>query len=108
MDSNLAQLAKDILESSEQFYEQFDKNSPNFHKGLTTQVPTGGQRIPESMPRELPEKEQVVVITEFGEEYDRIAELRNQFLRMNKLLAALTQHQEAIFRHRVIFEEKKS
>lgn len=44
-----------ISQSDISFREQFDPNSENFHNGSTQTVPTGGQRVPESMPQEYPE-----------------------------------------------------
>ena len=38
-----------MVESDQKFREQFDPTSPDHHKGLTTPVPTGGERIPDQM-----------------------------------------------------------
>lgn len=42
------------MEDSERaFREQFDRENPNFHGGVTVPVPVGGSRIPDSMPTEI-------------------------------------------------------
>ena len=43
-----------MIESSEAFADQFDRNSEYFHHGLQTPVPVGGARIPETMPTVYP------------------------------------------------------
>lgn len=48
-------LQKDMEQSEQEFKKQFDPTSETFHKGVTTSVPTGGQRVPESMTTMYPE-----------------------------------------------------
>mmetsp|Transcript_698 Transcript_698/g.1405 ORF Transcript_698/g.1405 Transcript_698/m.1405 type:complete len:280 (+) Transcript_698:2320-3159(+) len=47
--TDIYQLCQDLAESGVEFGKQFDREDPNFHNGLTTAVPTGGARVPESM-----------------------------------------------------------
>lgn len=47
-------LAEKMQESEQEFRKQFDPTSPSFHGGLQTTVPTGGDRVPESMPTMYP------------------------------------------------------
>ena len=44
-----------MQQSNEQFRKQFDPSDPNYHGGVQTAVPTGGNRIPENMPGMYPE-----------------------------------------------------
>jgi len=70
------QFLKDLTEAGGEFAKQFDREDPNFHAGLTTPVPTGGQRVPESMDapeaanwRALPECA-IAIENSYGAEYD--------------------------------------
>lgn len=53
---SISTLARDMIESSEAFADQFDRSSQHFHHGLQTPVPVGGARVPETMPTVYPEK----------------------------------------------------
>jgi len=44
-----------MQESEQEFRKQFDPTSPSFHGGSEAVVPTGGDRVPESMPTMYPE-----------------------------------------------------
>ena len=43
-------IVRDILESQQEFANSFNPNSKNYHQGDLTPVPTGGERVPTSMP----------------------------------------------------------
>jgi hypothetical protein len=43
-----------MQQSSEEFKNQFNPNHPSYHGGDLTVVPTGGDRVPESMPTIYP------------------------------------------------------
>lgn len=89
------QLLQDILESEEQFHNQFDRNSATFHGGDPTAVPIGGERVPESMPtvydKAYIEKVSAASsdITQYGPEYVDIHETRELLLELKKTLAKL-------------------
>ena len=46
-------LRKDMEDSETAFREQFDRENPNYHGGVTAPVPIGGSRVPDSMPTEI-------------------------------------------------------
>ena len=61
------------MDNDQAFRQQFDRESKDFHGGLTTPVPMGGARIPSSMPSEYPdEKAPAPVVVNYGPEYDRL------------------------------------
>jgi len=47
--TDIMEFCRLLAESGADFAEQFDRNSATFHGGLTTPVPLGGARVPETM-----------------------------------------------------------
>ncbi|KRX05447.1 hypothetical protein PPERSA_05556 [Pseudocohnilembus persalinus] len=108
-----SQFQKDLIESEQQFKEQFDPSSKNYHGGDQTVVPVGGARVPETMKEMYPKDANLQEYLEqpqqtyFGEEYEKIAEQRTKFQAFKKQLAKMTQLQESVLRQKLLFEEKK-
>jgi hypothetical protein len=85
-------LAQKMEESSEEFKKQFDPNSASYHGGIQTVVPTGGDRVPESMPTMYPEgynPNQAQEAVDYGEEYRKVETVRGIYLNLKKELAKL-------------------
>ena len=84
---SISQLAEQIAESNEAFREQFDRNSSTFHNGLSEPVPTGGTKLPASMPTEFPAEPQLSQeATYFGPEYEKASSLRDSFTELKKCI----------------------
>ena len=98
-----------MQQSEQAFRAQFDPNSPEFHGGSTVPVPTGGDRVPESMPSMYPEgydPNQVQEVVDYGEEYKAVEANRGVYQNLKKELAKLGPVVEAFLRHEQIFKEK--
>lgn len=68
-------LGEMMQESSDEFRKQFDPNHPGYHGGPQVVVPTGGDRVPDSMPTMYPEgfnPNQPQEIIDYGEEYKAV------------------------------------
>ena len=92
-----------MLYSEQEFKNQFDPNHPSYHSGNQTIVPTGGDRVPESMPTMYPEgyvpTQQQTENIDYGSEYRRIETNRNIYQNLKKDLAKLGPIVEAFLRH---------
>lgn len=91
-----------INQSQEEFKRQFDPSSASFHGGIHVVVPTGGDRIPESMPTVYPQgfdptKPQEVI--DYGDAYRDVEASRTVFQNLKKDLAKLGPIVQAFLRH---------
>jgi hypothetical protein len=76
-----------MQESEEEFRKQFDPSYPGFHGGSQAIVPTGGDRVPESMPTMYPEgfnPNQAEQPIDYGAEYKQVEENRAVYLNLKK------------------------
>lgn len=99
---NKASFGQQLAESEDQFKKQFDPTSETYHHGLQQPVPTGGNRIPETMANPYPEGfdlNQVAEVIDYGEEYRKIEEDRNIYQNLKKSLAKLGPIVESFLRH---------
>lgn len=99
---NEKSLAEKMIESNEEFRLQFDPSSGAYHGGIQTVVPTGGNRIPTSMPTVYPEgfdptKPEEVI--DYGEEYRSVEANRAIYQNLKKELARIGPIVEAFLRH---------
>eukprot|EP00918_Siedleckia_nematoides_P022766 GHVU01049027.1.p1 GENE.GHVU01049027.1~~GHVU01049027.1.p1 ORF type:complete len:272 (+),score=53.73 GHVU01049027.1:78-818(+) len=109
--------AEDMLESDSAFREQFDRESPNFHNGVTTLVPTGGQRVPDGMAageeasrgwQALPEVQSAAPDPRsFGEEYFHVHTYRALLDPLKKRVKELPKHQEVVTAALLELKEKE-
>ena len=93
---------KDIQEAEQEFVQQFDPNSKTYHHGDTTPVPIEGKRVPDSMPTEYdPTYMQKAAESEnidYGEEYNKLVQLRTIFQDLKKVLNKVCPPLESILR----------
>lgn len=82
-----------LAESGGEFAKQFDRDAPEFHGDIKAAVPTGGQRVPESMGgkdaanwRDLPEAP-IAIEPEYGPEYH---EVMGQYEKLNQAKKAIS------------------
>jgi len=92
----------DLVEAEQEFAAQFDRTSKTFHGGDQTAVPVDGKRVPNSMPTEYdPEymaKAQETANINYGEEYDKVTQLRTLFQDIKKVLNQVCPPLENILR----------
>lgn len=93
-----------LEESQQQFMRQFDRNSLLFHNGDPTPVPTGGTRVPQSMPTVYDPSALPIVDPEVvkSAEYEELDALKEFFGELKKVLAKICPPLEAVLR----FKEK--
>ena len=80
-------MAQKMQESEEEFRKQFDPSSASYHAGNQTIVPTGGDRVPESMPNMYPEgydPNQPQEATDYGPEYKQVETNRGVYQNLKK------------------------
>lgn len=102
-------LAQDMQASEQQFRSQFDPASPDYHRGLQVVVPTGGDRVPDSMPTMYPEGYDPSKQSEpadYGELYRSVEANRSVYQNLKKELAKLGPIVEAFLRHEDHFKTK--
>jgi len=92
----------DLVQAEQEFAAQFDRTSKTYHGGDSRAVPTEGKRVPTSMPTEYdPEYMQKAAETaniNYGEEYDKITQLRTLFQDSKKVLNQVCPPLENILR----------
>jgi len=109
--TDIMQFCRDLAESGAQFAEQFDRNHPNFHGGLTTAVPMGGSRVPESMGgeaygnwRDLPEAP-IALEDDHGEEYHKWMEMHTRLNTCKKAIAVVNKPVEMAMKLRLQYKD---
>jgi len=94
--------ANDIQEAEKEFVDQFNPNSKTYHHGDTRAVPIEGKRVPESMPTEYDpaymEKSAQAENIDYGEEYNKLVQLRTVFQDLKKVLNKVCPPLESILR----------
>jgi hypothetical protein len=96
-------MLKDLVESSEEFANQFNRDSTTFHGGDATPVRLDGvHNIPEGMKGQVyPDVDpNVPQPTYFGPEAERIEKLRNDLGDLKKHLVSVNVPNEAILRNK--------
>jgi hypothetical protein len=86
-----------VIESAENFSDQFDPGSASFHNGDPTPVPMGGDRVPSSMPTAY-NPEGSFKDTPMDPQYYLIIEARSFLLEFKKVLGQVCPAVEAILR----------
>lgn len=101
---------KNLEESGDAFANQFNRDDPTFHHGNETAVPTGGNRVPESMGgasapdwRELPEN-QMAIEPEYPPEYHEAMAQYEIFGKVKKALSVLNKPVEASYKVRLQYK----
>jgi len=109
--TDIMQFCRDLAESGADFADQFDRNSSKFHDGVTTPVPTGGQRVPESMGgaaapdwKSLPEAQQAAIEEDFGPEYHAAMAAHTQLGQCKKAISVVNKPVEMAMRLRVQYK----
>lgn len=109
--TDIMQFCRDLAESGAEFAEQFDRSSSKFHNGLTTAVPMGGQKVPESMGgaaaadwRALPEAA-LAIEENFGPEYDAVVAARRELDRCKKAISVVNKPVEMAMRLRLQYKD---
>lgn len=108
--ADIASYAEAMIESDAAFRDQFDRDSANFHGGITTPVPTGGARVPESMGgaagenwRDLPEV-QMALEPAYPPEYHAAMKSYDGFNNMKKALSTLNKPVEMAMKVRLQYK----
>jgi hypothetical protein len=104
----LAQELEAKLSNDEAFRANFDRESPLFHNGITTAVPTAGLKpVPKGMEADadwmsMPEVAPATTAAEvdYGEEYNALMKRRGEFDALKRALSAITTHTAAVLRYR--------
>jgi hypothetical protein len=108
--TDIMQFCRDLAESGADFAEQFDRNSATFHGGITTAVPMGGSRIPESMQgentdwRSLPEVNTLAIEEDFGPDYHAAMEAHGQLNKIKKAISVLNKPVEMVMKLNVQYK----
>lgn len=109
--TDIMQFCRDLAESGAQFAEQFDRNHPTFHGGLTTEVPMGGSRVPESMGgegyadwRALPEAP-IALEDDHGEEYHKWMGIYDRLNKCKKAIAVVNKPVEVAMKLRLQYKD---
>lgn len=113
--TDIMQFIRDLAESGADFAEQFDRNSATFHGGNKTEVPMGGERVPESMGGEaakdwqaLPVNEMIAIEEDFGPEYHATMAAHKQLGECKKSISVLNKPVEMAMRVRFQYKEAES
>lgn len=104
------QFCRDLAESGADFAEQFDRSSGTFHNGVTTPVPMGGARVPDSMGgevaadwRSLPEAP-MAIEEDFGPDYHAAMAAHKQLGDCKKAISVLNKPVEMVMRLRLQYK----
>jgi hypothetical protein len=109
--TDIMEFCRALAESGADFAEQFDRNSATFHGGLTTEVPLGGARVPESMGgesaadwRSLPEAP-TAIEDDFGPEYHAAMAAHKRLGECKKAISVLNKPVEMAMKLRVQYND---
>jgi hypothetical protein len=109
--TDIMEFCRALAESGADFAEQFDRNSATFHGGLTTEVPLGGARVPESMGgesaadwRSLPEAP-TAIEDDFGPEYHAAMAAHKRLGECKKAISVLNKPVEMAMKLRVQYSD---
>jgi len=110
--TDIMQFCRDLAESGADFAEQFNRESETFHNGLTTPVPMGGERCPETMGGEeaanwqaLPEQTVLAIEEDFGPEYNKAMDMYQRLNACKKSISVLNKPVEMAMRLRVQYKD---
>jgi len=108
--TDIMEFCRQLAESGAEFAEQFDRNSEKYHGGLTTPVPMGGGRVPESMGgeaaadwRAIPEAP-LAIDQDFGPEYHAAMAAHKRLGDCKKAISVLNKPVEMAMRLRVQYK----
>lgn len=109
--TDIMQFCRDLAESGAQFTEQFDRNHPTYHNGITTAVPLGGSRVPESMGgegyanwRDMPEAP-IAIEDYHGEDCDKWMEIHTKLNKCKKAIAVVNKPVEVAMKLRLQYKD---
>jgi len=109
--ADIMEFCRALAESGADFAEQFDRNSATFHGGLTTEVPLGGARVPESMGgesaadwRALPDAP-TAIEDDFGPEYHAAMAAHKRLGECKKAISVLNKPVEMAMKMRVQYKD---
>lgn len=115
--TDIMQFCRDLAESGADFAEQFDRENPRYHNGITTEVPLGGGRIPESMPEAHPKLEKdpldwralpdapLAIENDFGEDYNKAMSYYTRLNDCKKAISVLNKPVEMVMKLRVQYKD---
>eukprot|EP00928_Gymnodinium_smaydae_P090334 TRINITY_DN74155_c0_g1_i1.p1 TRINITY_DN74155_c0_g1~~TRINITY_DN74155_c0_g1_i1.p1 ORF type:complete len:270 (-),score=73.88 TRINITY_DN74155_c0_g1_i1:83-832(-) len=105
--TDIMQFCRDLAESGADFAEQFDRNSDKYHNGITTAVPLGGERIPDSMAADPQAKDwrampdaPLAIEEDFGPDYHKAMDAYKQLNDCKKAISVLNKPVEMAMRVR--------
>jgi len=109
--ADIMEFCRALAESGADFAEQFDRNSATFHGGITTEVPLGGSRVPESMGGEkaadwmsLPDAP-TAIEDDFGPEYNAAMAAHKKLGECKKAISVLNKPVEMCMKLRVQYKD---
>jgi len=112
--TDIMQFIRDLAESGADFAEQFDRDSATYHGGVTTAVPLGGDRVPDSMGgsaaaewQKLPDAP-LAIEEDWGEEYNHAMAAHKQLGDCKKSISVLNKPVEMAMRVRHQYLEAKT
>jgi len=109
--TDIMQFCRDLAESGADFAEQFDRDSATYHNGITTAVPMGGARVPESMGGEAAKDWQALpdaplaIEEDFGPEYHAAVAAHTRLNQAKKAIAVLNKPVEMAMKLRVQYKD---
>eukprot|EP00929_Paragymnodinium_shiwhaense_P001985 TRINITY_DN102185_c0_g1_i1.p1 TRINITY_DN102185_c0_g1~~TRINITY_DN102185_c0_g1_i1.p1 ORF type:complete len:262 (-),score=71.83 TRINITY_DN102185_c0_g1_i1:292-1077(-) len=109
--TDIMQFCRDLAESGAEFAEQFERDNPKYHNGITTEVPLGGARIPDSMKagaetenwRDMPEAP-LAIEEDFGPEYDKAMADHKRLNDCKRAISVLNKPVEMVMKLRVQYK----
>lgn len=109
--TDIMEFCRALAESGADFAEQFDRESATFHGGLTTAVPLGGSRVPESMGGESAADWQalptapICIEDDFGPEYHAAMAAHKRLGECKKAMSVLNKPVEMAMRCRLQYKD---
>lgn len=108
---DMAAIARAFAESGDEFRNQFNRESEEFHNGISVPVPTGGAKIPESMAKgaptnwqDLPEV-QFAIEPEYPPAYHHLMQNYERLNMVKKAMSTLNKPVEACMRARLQYKK---
>lgn len=110
--TDIMEFCRLLAESGADFAEQFDRESPTFHGGITTPVSLGGEKVPDSMGgeaaknwRTLPEQPVLAIEEDFGPEYNDAMAAYTRLGECKKAISVVNKPVEMAMRCRLQYKD---
>jgi len=109
--TDIMEFCRLLAESGADFAEQFDRNSSTYHGGITTEVPLGGARVPETMGgesaadwRALPDAP-IAIEDDVGPEYHAAVAAHKRLGECKRAISVLNKPVEMAMKLRVQYKD---